>query len=228
MKEWMAQLFTFPKNLESGKGPPPSSLSLPECLWLFDLCFLSFFALFELDFDLLDSLSSSLLEGSDDELDGLDSEDFFLECCANTRHAKNTMLYQKQVHNPLTECREWEVSLFLFFPNVTTLCSFQFMDWWALNVPIDHIFLSSFCFSLFDKKKLLVRTWYDKAATRCTPLFLSLHPNLKLHLTRNFFPWTEPLSFFFFFLETSNCTPSSSSSLLLLHLLKGCNFSSSS
>lgn len=69
------------KNLESGTGPPASSSSLPECLVL-DLCFFSFFDFLDLDFDFLDSLSSSsLLEDSDDELEELESEDLRLECC---------------------------------------------------------------------------------------------------------------------------------------------------
>lgn len=65
----MIQLFTAPKNRESGSGPS-FSLSLPECLAL-DLCFLSFFDFFDLDFDLdlFESLSSSLLEDSEDFLD---------------------------------------------------------------------------------------------------------------------------------------------------------------
>lgn len=76
-----------PKNFESGTGPPPSSLSLPECLVFdLDLCFLfSFFDLFDLDFDLdllesLPSSSLSLLEYSEDEpSDELVSDD--LLCC---------------------------------------------------------------------------------------------------------------------------------------------------
>jgi hypothetical protein len=77
------QCLYFPKNLDSRTGPsPPSSLSLPECLDL-DLCFFSFFVLFDLDLDLdfLDSLSSSsLLDDSDDELKlELDSDEL-LRC----------------------------------------------------------------------------------------------------------------------------------------------------
>lgn len=71
----------LPKNLESGTGPSASSSSLLERLDL-ELCFFSFFILFNLDFDLLDSLSSSsLLEDSEDELDVLESEDRRFECC---------------------------------------------------------------------------------------------------------------------------------------------------
>lgn len=70
----------FPKNLESGKGPPPaSSFSLLD-FFDFDRCFFSFFLLLDFDLDPLDSLSSSsLLEDSEDELEELESEDL-LEC----------------------------------------------------------------------------------------------------------------------------------------------------
>ena len=76
----MLQLFAVPKNLESGTGPS-LSLSLLECLAL-DLCLLSFFDFLDLDFDLdlFNSLSSSLLEDSEDELAELDSDDLRL-CC---------------------------------------------------------------------------------------------------------------------------------------------------
>jgi len=76
----LLQLFTVPKNLESGNGPS-LSLSLIECLAL-DLCLLSFFDFLDLDFelDLFDSLSSSLLEDSEDELEELASDDLRL-CC---------------------------------------------------------------------------------------------------------------------------------------------------
>ena len=76
----LLQLFTVPKNLESGNGPS-LSLSLIECLAL-DLCLLSFFDFLDLDFelDLFDSLSSSLLEDPEDELEELASDDLRL-CC---------------------------------------------------------------------------------------------------------------------------------------------------
>ena len=77
----MLQLFTVPKNLESGNGPS-LSLSLLECLAL-DLCLLSFFDFLDLDdfdLDLFDSRSSSLLEDSEDELEEPDSDDLRL-CC---------------------------------------------------------------------------------------------------------------------------------------------------
>lgn len=78
------QLFKLPKNLESGKGPPPvSSSSLPECFDL-DLCLLSFFLFLDLDFDFLDSLSSSsLLEDSSEELSESESEDRLERCKQN-------------------------------------------------------------------------------------------------------------------------------------------------
>lgn len=133
MKEWItewSQLFALPKNLESGKGPPFSSLSLLECLRLFDLCFLSLFVLFDLDFDLLDSLSSSLLEDSDDELEELDSEDFLRECCANTSsHTKITISPEKNhIYKPLISASLR--SFFLVFPNLTTLwfCKLKIAD----------------------------------------------------------------------------------------------------
>lgn len=70
----------LPKNRERGTGPPPppSSLSVPESL-LFDLTFFSFFDLLDLDLDLLDPLSSSLLEEYEDDEEELDEEDL-LEC----------------------------------------------------------------------------------------------------------------------------------------------------
>ena len=57
-------------------------MSLAECLDL-DLCFFSFLDLLDLDLDLLDSLSSSLPEESEDELEEPDSDDILLECYSN-------------------------------------------------------------------------------------------------------------------------------------------------
>lgn len=70
----------FPKNLERGTGPSPSSLLSSSATLLLDLCFFSFFDLLDVDLDLLDTLSSSLLEEHEDDSEELDSEDL-LECC---------------------------------------------------------------------------------------------------------------------------------------------------
>uniref|UniRef100_A0A2P2K8Q2 Uncharacterized protein LOC8286417 isoform X2 n=1 Tax=Rhizophora mucronata TaxID=61149 RepID=A0A2P2K8Q2_RHIMU len=74
-----SQLFKLPKNLERGTGPSARSSWLLECFSL-DPLFFSFFALLDLDLDLLDSLSSSsLLDESEEELEELESH-LRLEC----------------------------------------------------------------------------------------------------------------------------------------------------
>lgn len=80
---------TLPKNLERRTGPS-SSLSVPESFVL-DLSFFSFFDLLDLDLDLLDTLSSSLPEVSEDDDEELDED--LLECYNSRDNEDANKLY---------------------------------------------------------------------------------------------------------------------------------------